>query len=166
MTAIVLDHRSRHIPSRTSAGVSEVAAQLAESMRQVFGEYLRTARGQGLFASPSEELSTSIAEARNLAAIGEGNSPSAAALKEAHELLDSLPEAFARPVPTVEPSGAIGFEWDMGADKFLILALKGTGVLEFSVGTAPGERSWGVKNFAGRLDSQTLRVLAELGGRG
>ena len=165
MTAIAFDSRSYSGSNRQSSGVSDVAAAIAAATLGRLSEYRRTARGQSLFVNPAGELSVSLAEANELALVDEATRPSAATLKEAHELLDSLPEAFRRPLPVIEPSGAIGFEWDLGSERFAILALKGIGVLEFSVATGPGEREWGVRSFAGRLDARTLRTLAELGAR-
>jgi len=155
-----LDLRGR---ASVSSGASDLARAMAERTKSAFADYLRTARGQHLFDGAKSELAASLVDARELASMGEGVAPSAAALKEAHDLIDSLPESFARPRVGIEPSGAIGFEWDFGPGRFAILALKGTGVLECSFSDGPGDETWGNKNFAGALDARTLRTLAELG---
>lgn len=149
-----------------SAGVSEWARRASESSTRRFLEYFRTARGQRLFVDPRQALDEQLTTADEMAAAGEAYAPSGAALQEAHSLIDSLPESFARPAPYVEPSGAISFEWDFGRDRYAILAVKGTGVLEFSAATGPGERQWGIRNFGGRIDESSLRILAEIGAAG
>ena len=149
-----------------SAGASEVARFASDSRTRRFVEYFRTARGQRLFVDPRQALDEQLTTADAMAAAGEAYPPSGAALQEAHSLIDSLPESFVRPAPYVEPSGAISFEWDFGKDRYAILAVKGTGVLEYSVATRPGERQWGVRNFSGRVDEDSLRILAQIGAAG
>lgn len=149
-----------------SGGVSEVARAVADGRRRRLLDYFRTVRGQRLFLDPRRVLEEQLASADEMASAGEAFRPSGAALQEAHALIDSLPESLVRPSPWIEPSGAISFEWDFGRDRFAILAVKGTGVLEFSIATAPGERQWGVRNFSGHLDSSVLKLLAEVGAVG
>ena len=146
-----------------STGASECARRGSELGARRFLDYVRTARGQLLFADPRQALAKQLRDIEESVAAGEARTPSGAAVQEAHALIDSLPETLARPQPHVEPSGAISFEWDYGKDRYVILAVKGTGVLEYSVAMGPGDRQWGVRNFGGRIDEASIRLLVEIG---
>lgn len=163
MTAFAAVERLRYLgPAAPSASATDVS-KFASGALSRLQTFVRTATGQRLHVQPLGALAEEVAVANQAAAIGEANVPSAAALREAHTFLDSLPDSILRPVPLVEPSGAIAFEWDFAPNRYLILAVKGTGVLEFSAATGAGRRTWGVTNFTGGLDDATLRMLLEVG---
>lgn len=163
MTTLAASWAGFRQPPQRSGAVSDAARAVFAASASALASYLRTARGQELSAVPKGKLDERLAMASEMAAIGEGQMPVAAAVAEAHALIDSLPEALNRPAPVVEPSGAIAFEWDLDPDHYAILAVKGTGVLEYSIATAPGERHWGYAPFTGRLSADLLKRLAALG---
>ena len=93
---------------------------------------------------------------------GESVAPTPATLSEAHSLLAALPSWAATPDPTIEPSGAIALEWDLGPNRFLVFAVKGLGFIEHSAIFGLGNERWGTNNFAGTLGKQELSLLADL----
>jgi hypothetical protein len=107
-------------------------------------------------------LSAGYKEAEELSDHADQSVPTPAAMREAHELLAALPQWCVAPVPSVEPSGAIAFEWDLGPSRWLVLALKGTGTIEHSVMLGFGNEQSGTRNFAGALGRHELALLSEL----
>jgi hypothetical protein len=148
--------------STLSTGVSEVAQQLRGQLTRIVTEGMRTASGQSLFVHPRMALQESYREAAEQAQYGEQSLPSAAALHEAHEFLEALPPWAPTPVPLIEPSGAIAFEWDLGPERWLVFALKGTGTIEHSAKIGLGNEEWGTRNFSGDLGRREKGLLAEL----
>lgn len=147
---------------RISAGVSETADYLRAQVKRALFDNVRTASGQNLVLPVNDSLDESYREAVSLAATGEQALPSPAALREAHELLAALPHWCSPPAALVEPSGAIAFEWDSGPHRWLILALRGTGTIEYSAVLGLGVEKWGVGNFAGNLGGDELELLSRV----
>lgn len=58
--------------------------------------------------------------------------PTAESFREADHILDILPPGGPSPEPVVEPSGAIAWVWDYPEIGFLVLAVNGTGRLQWS----------------------------------
>ena len=145
-----------------SSGVSDAAGHLATQLKRVLLDSVRTASGQAMILPAHAALREGYKEAEELIRHGDQALPTAAALREAHELLLALPQWCVAPVPIVEPSGAIAFEWDMGPNRWLVLALKGTGTIEHSAVLGFGNELWGTTNFAGTLGRHESALLAEL----
>jgi hypothetical protein len=99
-------------------------------------------------------------------AIGEADAeyaaPNQAALKQAQTLIESLPLATVAPTPLFEPSGAIALEWDVGAGRFFVVALDGSGHIDYSAILGPGDEHSGRVPFKGRLPERAATLLAEL----
>lgn len=148
--------------SSVSSGVSDAAGHLASQLKRILLDSVRTASGQAVILPAHAALRDGYKEAEELAKHGDQALPTTAALREAHELLSTLPQWCAAPVPVVEPSGAIAFEWDMGPNRWLVLALKGTGTIEHSAMLGFGNELWGATNFAGTLGRRESALLAEL----
>ena len=83
-------------------------------------------------------------------------------MNEAYELLKALPQWCVAPYPIVEPSGAIALEWDLGPNRWLVLALKGTGKIEHSAMLGMGNEQSGTRNFSGALGGHESALLSEL----
>lgn len=149
-------------PASISAGVSDTAAHLASQMKRVFMDSVRTASGQTVVLPTHTALREGYKEAAEQAAHGNQALPAPAAMREAHEFLAALPQWCAVPVPIIEPSGAIAFEWDLGPFRWLVFALKGTGTIEHSAMLGIGNEQWGTRNFAGTLGKHELALLTEL----
>lgn len=165
MTSATLASPGRHFgfgTSSVSAGVSDAAEHLASQLKTVFLDSVRTASGQAVILPAQAALSAGYQAAGRLAAGGEQDVPTPAAMREAHELLTALPQWCVAPVPAVEPSGAIAFEWDLGPGRWLVLALKGTGTIEHSAMLGVGNELYGTRNFAGTLGRHELALLSEL----
>jgi hypothetical protein len=165
MTSATLASPGRHFgfgTSSVSSGVSDAAEHLASQLKRVFLDSVRTASGQAVILPAQAALSTGYQEAGRLAAAGEQSVPTSAAMREADELLTALPQWCVAPVPTVEPSGAIAFEWDLGPSRWLVLALKGTGTLEHSAMLGLGNELYGTRNFSGTLGRYEMALLSEL----
>lgn len=148
--------------SSISAGVSGAAEHLSSELKRVFLDTVRTARGQAAILPAHIALSAGYAEAQKLADDENQALPTPAAMREAHELLAALPQWCIAPVPIVEPSGAVAFEWDLGPHRWLVLALKGTGTIEHSAMLGLGNEQSGTRNFAGALGRHELALLSEL----
>lgn len=166
VTSATLASPGRHFgfgASSVSAGVSDAAEHLASQLKRVFLDAVRTASGQAVILPVQVALSTGYQEASRLAAAGDEQVvPTSAAMREADELLTALPPWCVAPVPTVEPSGAIAFEWDLGPSRWLVLALKGTGTIEHSAILGMGNEMHGTRNFAGTLGRHEIALLSEL----
>ena len=148
--------------STVSAGVSQAAEYLASQLRQVALDAVRTASGQAAILPTLMALIEQQREAETLARQGHQALPNPAAMREAHELLTALPQWCIAPRPVIEPSGAIAFEWDLGLNRWLVLALKGTGVIEHSSMLGLGNEQSGTRNFAGTLGRHEVALLSEL----
>lgn len=85
-----------------------------------------------------------------------------AALKQAQTLIESLPLATVAPTPLFEPSGAIALEWDVGAGRFFVVALDGSGHIDYSAILGPSDEHSGRVPFKGRLPERAATLLAEL----
>lgn len=149
--------------SSISAGVSDAAEHLASQLKRVFLDTVRTASGQAVILPAQAALNSGYEEANRLAIGGDDQAiPTSAAMREADELLTALPPWCVAPSPTVEPSGAIVFEWDLGPGRWLALALKGTGTIEHSAMLGLGNEQYGTRNFAGTLGRHEMTLLSEL----
>jgi hypothetical protein len=166
VTSATLASPGRHFgfgTSSVSAGVSDAAEHLSSQLKRVFLDTVRTASGQAVILPAQAALSTGYQEASRLAAGGDEQTvPTSAAMREADELLTALPQWCVAPVPMVEPSGAIAFEWDLGPGRWLVLALKGTGTIEHSAMLGLGNELHGTRNFAGTLGRHEIALLSEL----
>lgn len=149
-------------PPISTTGVSKSATLLANLVRRNVVDRWRSASGQGAFFAAISALGDSYEEAKIDAHSGEQLFPSPGAWREAQELLEALPHWCTPPSPVVEPSGAIGLEWDLGPHRWLILALKGTGTIEHSAVLGLGNELYGTTNFAGTLGKRERRLLLEL----
>ena len=165
MTTATASFSGSHIgwsSAALSGGVSDVARQISGHVMRVLSDAGRTASGQRFLLAERTALIDNYAEAQALAEHGESVAPTPATLREAHSLLAALPSWAAAPSPTIEPSGAIAFEWDFGPNRFLVFAVNGTGIVEHSAILGLGNEYWGTKNFAGTLGKHELRLLSEL----
>ena len=165
MTSATLASPGRHFgfgTSSISAGVSGAAGHMAAQLKRVYLDTVRTASGQAVILPVQAALSAGYQEAGRLAESGEQAAPTPAAIREADELLTALPQWCVAPVPTVEPSGAIAFEWDLGPSRWLVLALKGTGTIEHSAMLGLGNEQHGTRNFSGALGRHEMALLSEL----
>ena len=145
-----------------SSGVSEAAQSVAGQFKRVLMDGMRTAIGQSVVMPVHTALREGYEEAMRLVPHGDQAMPSLGAIREAEELLAALPNWCVAPNPVVEPSGAITFEWDLGPNRWLALAVKGTGTLEHSAMLGLGNEQWGTRNFAGSLDAHSLKLLSDL----
>jgi hypothetical protein len=164
MTAYaLLDTRYIAPPTRRdlSAGVSEFAVRINDELKRTYQDLLRTAIGHQRLSDPLAELAAGYEESHTLGDSDERVMPSASAYNEAVELLGSLP-SWVPPIPVMEPSGAIGFEWDFGRNRFFVLAVDGTGRIEYSAILGTGDDHHGTTNFAGAAPRRALDLLVEL----
>lgn len=165
MTSATLSLTGQHLglgTSSISAGVSDAAGHLASQLKRVVFDSIRTASGQAVLLATHAALRDSYKEAEQHARLGEQELPTPSALREAEELLAALPHWCVAPVPTIEPSGAISFEWDLAPNRWLVFALKGTGTIEHSAMLGLGNEQCGTRNFAGTLGRHESALLAEL----
>ena len=165
MTSATLVSPGRHFgfsASSISAGVSVAAGHMATQLKRVYLDTVRTASGQAVVLPVQAALSAGYQEARRLAESGEQASPTSAAMREADELLSALPQWCVAPAPTVEPSGAIVFDWDLGPSRWLVLALKGTGTIEHSAMIGLGNELHGTRSFSGALGRHEMALLSGL----
>lgn len=165
MTSATLASPGSHFgfgPSSVSAGVSDAAEHLAAQLKRVLLDTVRTASGQAVILPAQSALRAGYQEAARLVASGEQTIPTSAAMREADEFLTALPPWCLSPVPIVEPSGAIAFEWDLGPSRWLVLALKGTGTIEHSAMLGLGNEQSGTRNFSGALGRHEIALLSEL----
>jgi hypothetical protein len=161
-TAAMDDARYIAIFRETSRGVSEAARSVDEQVKQLLEEALRSASWRRKLADPLTELEEGYRESHALGQDEERTPPSVAALREAATLIQSLPSWVPAPTSVMEPSGAIGLEWYLGPNKFLVFAVDGTGRVEYSAILGLGEEHHGVTNFRGGPPRHGLDLLAEL----
>ena len=159
---LVYGYENSFSHSSISAGVSDPAKHLAALFKRSVQDTFRTATGQNPIISTIPALNESYKEAEIQARFGEQTLPAPAAMREAQELLEALPHWCAVPSPMIEPSGAIAFEWDMGPNRWLVLALKGIGTIEHSAMLGLGNELWGARNFAGALGRHEWTILKDL----
>ena len=165
MTSATLSLTGQHLglgTSSISAGVSDAAGHLASQLNRVVFDSIRTASGQAVVLAAHTALRDGYKEAEAHARHGDQTLPTAAAMREADELLTALPHWCVAPVPVIEPSGAIAFEWDLAPNRWLVFALKGTGTIEHSAMLGLGNEQWGTRNFAGTLGRHESALLSEL----
>lgn len=143
-------------------GASQVAERLLERATQFVEEAARSALGATRWSDPLVQLINGYEESRSLAGSGEYRLPSLAALGEAKELIESLPSWAPTPTPLMEPSGAIALEWDVGRGRFFVLAVDGTGRIEYSAILGLGDEHFGITNFTGTMPRHAQTFLAEL----
>jgi hypothetical protein len=143
-------------------GAGQIAGRLLEVGRQFFEDAARSAMGSIRWSDPLVQLFQSYDETRTLAGNGEYRLPSPAAVREAIELIESLPSWAPPPTPVMEPSGAIALEWELGHGRFFVLAVDGTGRIEYSAILGLGDENFGVVNFAGRIPPRAQALLVEL----
>lgn len=165
MTAVALAD-ARYVVSPTagdfSGGVSEFAGRITTEIERTYSDFIRSVTGQHRLADPLRELAVSFDESRELGDSDERVAPSTAAYNEAIELLQSLPSWAPPPMPVMEPSGAIGLEWDFGPGKFFVLAVDGTRRVEYSAILGPGDDHHGTTYFAAMPLRRPLDLLADL----
>lgn len=146
-----------------SRGVSQPAMHVTALFKRRLDDAWRTVSGRpaGLEALP--ELDESYRDAQAQAQHDEEQiSPSPAAMQEANDLLISLPPWCPTPSPAIEHSGAIALEWDLGPNRWLLLALKGTGSIELSAILGLGNEFHWKTTFAGGLGKREHELLREL----
>lgn len=71
------------------------------------------------------------------------------AIREATQLLQALPEGIPQADITMEPSGAIAFEWYKDEKNTFVISTNGTGSLEYAAIHGTGNEMHGRVNFAG-----------------
>lgn len=165
MTSTTLTWNGQHLGLGTasiSAGVSDAAGHLASQLKRIVFDSVRTASGQAVILATHVALRDGYKEAEENARHGDQGLPTAAAMREADELLNALPHWCIAPIPMIEPSGAIAFEWDLAPNRWLVFALKGTGTIEHSAMLGLGNEQWGTRNFAGTLGRHESALLSEL----
>lgn len=146
-----------------SRGVSQSAMHVASLVKRGLDDAWRTVSGRpaGLAALP--ELHERYRDAQAQAQHDDERAfPSPAAMQEANELLISLPSWCPIPSPVIEPSGAIALEWDLGPNRWMVLAFKGTGTIELSAILGLGNEFHGKTSFAGVLGAREHQLLGEL----
>lgn len=74
----------------------------------------------------------------------------------------TLPDWVPMPTPLMESTGVIAFEWDFGPGRFFVLALNGTGKLEYSAIFGINDERFGVMSFAGVFPVGARLLLAEM----
>lgn len=144
-------------------GVSQAAMHVTALFKRGLDDAWRTVSGRpaGLAALPV--LDESYRDAQLQAQHDEEQiSPSPAAMQEANDLLINLPSWCPTPSPVIEPSGAIALEWDLGPNRWLLLALKGTGTIELSAILGLGNEVHSKATFAGGLGKREHELLREL----
>lgn len=143
-------------------GASEMAGQLLQRVTQFFNDAARSALGATRWNDPLEKLFHSYEESCVLASRGEYRAPSPWAVLEAMDLIESLPTWAPTPTPLMEPSGAISLEWEFDRGRFFVLAVDGTGRIEYSAIVGLGDERFGVGNFSGAIPRHAQTLLAEL----
>jgi hypothetical protein len=146
----------------SSGGVGDIANRIGTDIRDFASDAQRSATGQVRLVQPWAALVDEYSDARDLAGDGEFAVPSAAAMQEAKGLLEALPAWAPSPTPIVEPSGTIALEWDLGANRFLVFAVNGTGRLQHSAILGLGNEYYGSTNFTGALPLRAQTLLADL----
>lgn len=81
------------------------------------------------------------------------------ALTEAETLLASIPLGDDLPEARFEEDGSIGLEWDIGPGRFFLMALDGTGRLEYSIIRGPDDETYGRIPFRGTLPALAIEAL-------
>lgn len=143
-------------------GASQIAGHLLQRAAQFFDDAARSAVGATRWNDPLAKLFHSYEESRLLASRGEYRAPSLWAVREAVDLIESLPTWAPTPTPLMEPSGAIALEWEFGRGRFFVLAVDGTGRIEYSAILGLGDEHFGVANFSGGIPRHAQTLLAEL----
>lgn len=143
-------------------GASQIAGRLLQRATQFFEDAARSALGATRWSDPLARLFQGYEESRLLASGGEYRTPSLVAVREAMDLIESLPSWVPTPTPLMEPSGAIALEWEFGRGRFFVLAVDGTGRVEYSAILGLGDEHFGVANFAGIMPRHAQTLLAEL----
>jgi len=145
------------IPATAEAGAIEGPAALRHSVRQTMNS-----PAHDRFTETVQQLEAQLRESLALGTDKERVMPRQSALREAVELLAQLPAWAPPPHPVIEPTGAIGLEWDLGADRFFVLAVDGTGRIEYSAILGPGEDHYGTTLLSNSVPKRALDLLSEL----
>ena len=143
-------------------GASQIAGRLLQQAAQFVEDTARSALGGTRWNDPLARLVESYEESRTLAGRGDYELPSLAAIDEAIALIASLPSWMPMPTPLMEPNGAIGLEWDFGPGRFFVLAVDGTGRIEYSAILGFGDEHHGIANFSGAMPRHAQTLLFEL----
>lgn len=111
-----------------------------------------------------DSIGTLVAGYREAAAVddAEASPPNAAALDQAIKLIESLPTMLPRPHPLFEASGAIALQWDVGNDRFFVVAFDGSGHIDYSAILGLGDEHYGRAPFKGQLPDHAAALLGKL----
>lgn len=161
-TLSAIGFRPRSSPFDSSGGVSKFAAQIRDHLRLFRHDAARSASGQRGFIQPWGALLEQYREVRSLAGDGEYSLPSDAAMREAEVLLGALPSWALPATPLIEPSGSIALEWEVGPNRFLVMAVNGSGKLQHSAILGIGNEYHGSTNFAATIPEAAMVLLRGL----
>ena len=145
-----------------SAGTSTAAGYVQQEVFRIIRDAVRSATGEGRFGNPIADLLEAAEESRELARYGDVVPPTQGAINEAITLIESLPAWAPPPTPIMEHDGAIGLEWNVGAGRFFVLAVDGTGRAEYSAILGIQGEHYGTTNFTGALPVDAQPLLARL----
>lgn len=146
-TAPSLDRGTRIIEFTTSAA-PEIALDATPSALE------------GQRKLPVESLLEAYSDARDHSAQYPDQQvvPSARTMTEALYLLELLPAGLSGPEPVIEASGTVALVWEARPNRFLALAVNGTGQLQRSA-SIDGTDVWGETPLAERLSDAEHQLL-------
>jgi hypothetical protein len=161
MTTLALERLRPRIRCREpSAGTSEVARRLRTKFVAIIEDAARSATGEQRISSPIAQLLAGAKESRELSQHGEISAPTEGAIREAISLIESLPAWAPAPTPILEHDGAIGLEWEVGPGRFFLVAVDGTGRVEYSAILGVEGEYYGTTNFTGAMPGDAEALLA------
>jgi len=123
---------------------------------------MKSATGERRIANPIAEIAAGREESRELEKHGDFVAPTETAIIEAETLIKSMPSWMPVPHPVMEHDGAIGLQWDVGRGRFFVVAVDGTGHVEYSAILGFGKEHSGRTTFTGRMPDEATSLLAKL----
>lgn len=164
MTTLVM--RSLPAAQRTrSGGVSAAADVISRALAQRVAQVAQSAIGHIRLGAPITQLWQARDESLALAQYDQVVAPNETAMSEALTLIRSLPAWAPLPRPLVESDGAIALDWELDHPKFFVVALDGTGRLEYSAVIDIGDEHYGSTVFHGDLPDVPAMLLARALGK-
>lgn len=148
-------------PPSYDHGASHGAFKLRETFLKLRQHFTLAATGQRReerLNAPLEALSASIAEPFKYPE--ESEQASVNTIREAAQFLRVLSEGIPQPDITIEPNGAIAFEWYKDEKNVFLISANGTGSLEYAALLGPGNEMHGRVNFTGDFPVQLHSLLS------
>lgn len=144
-------------------GASEDASLIAQTCRDLFRRFARSATGNERLQQPLEALEETFERCHSPNWDGDGAAAvQRDAVGDARSVLLALPATFPLPEIYAEGTGAIVFEWYRSRDRRYVATMIGDGTIEFAALAGPGNGLYGELRLAGGMPKPMRDQLTDL----